>query len=87
MALYIVLDSKGDFSDISRNHLCLEQHKYFKPSAKFPDNVSDLLPPREDCWWEDLGKLLLSILFCNDLLIVLPDLGIRGVLMNDNSYT
>jgi hypothetical protein len=43
-ALYIVLDSKGNFSDISRNHLHLEQHKYFKPSAKFPENISDLLP-------------------------------------------
>ncbi|KAN0138821.1 hypothetical protein V8E53_003209 [Lactarius tabidus] len=55
MALYIVLDLKGNFSDISRNHLHLEQHKYFKPSTKFPDNISDLLPPCEDCWWEDLA--------------------------------
>jgi hypothetical protein len=69
MALYIVLDLKGDFSDISRNHLHLEeQHKYFKPSTKFPDNISDLLPPYEDCWWDELGKLLLSIvLFCSQI--------------------
>jgi hypothetical protein len=55
-ALYIVLHAKGDLSEISRNHPDLEQHKYFQWKAKFPNDISDLLPPCEDHWWEDLGK-------------------------------
>ncbi|KAN0128171.1 hypothetical protein V8E53_014023 [Lactarius tabidus] len=54
-ALYIVLHSKGDLSDIGRNHPCLEDHNYFKPKAQFPNDILDLLPPREDCRWEVLA--------------------------------
>ena len=56
-ALYIVSDLKGDLSEIGRNYLDLKKHKYFKCSAKFPENISDLLPPHEGRWWEDLGEL------------------------------
>ena len=56
-ALYIILDLKGKLSEISRNHPNLRQHKYYKRNIKFPSDISDLLPPHEACWWEDLGEL------------------------------
>lgn len=59
-ALYIILDFKGDLSEIGRNLLDLELHKYYQCDAIFPDDISDLLPPCEDRWWEDLGKFWLG---------------------------
>jgi hypothetical protein len=56
-ALYIISDLKGNLSEIGRNHPDLRQHKYYKRNAKFPSDISDLLPPREARWWEDLGEL------------------------------
>ena len=49
VALYIVSDLKGNLSEIGRNYPDLKKHKYFKCSAKFPENISDLLPPHEGC--------------------------------------
>jgi hypothetical protein len=59
-ALYIILDVNGDLSEIGRKYPNLKQHKYYKRKSEFPDNISDLLPPHEDRWWEDLGKLWLG---------------------------
>jgi hypothetical protein len=54
VALTIVLHNGEDFSLISASHPQLAKHKYYKPSAVFPD-LSPFLPSKEDCWWEDLG--------------------------------
>ncbi|KAI9443799.1 hypothetical protein H4582DRAFT_2071255 [Lactarius indigo] len=54
-ALYIVLDAKGDLSDIGRGHPSINKHKYYLPSAKFPADISHLLPPNEGRWWERLA--------------------------------
>ncbi|KAI9438338.1 hypothetical protein H4582DRAFT_2076934 [Lactarius indigo] len=54
-ALYIVLDAKGDLSDIGRGHPSINKHKYYLPSAKFPADISHLLPPNEGRWWEHLA--------------------------------
>ncbi|KAI9430695.1 hypothetical protein H4582DRAFT_2063483 [Lactarius indigo] len=54
-ALYIVLDAKGDLSDIGRGHPSINKHKYYLPSAKFPTDILHLLPPSEGHWWEHLA--------------------------------
>ncbi|KAI9440801.1 hypothetical protein H4582DRAFT_2056079 [Lactarius indigo] len=54
-ALYIVLDAKGDLSEIDRGHPSIYKHKYYLPSAVFPTNISHLLPLSEGCWWEHLA--------------------------------
>jgi hypothetical protein len=56
-ALFIVLDSGADFSEIGRNHQNLRKHKYYNHRAKFPEDISGLLPPSSDRWWEHLGEL------------------------------
>jgi hypothetical protein len=55
VTLLIVLANNEDFSLITESHPELQRHKYYNPSAVFPDDLSPFLPPREDCWWEDLG--------------------------------
>ncbi|KAI9429532.1 hypothetical protein H4582DRAFT_2065117 [Lactarius indigo] len=52
-ALYIVLDADGDLSEITRTNPGLKRHKYYQPGAKFPQDISDLLPS-EGRWWETL---------------------------------
>ncbi|KAI9449765.1 hypothetical protein BJY52DRAFT_1227576 [Lactarius psammicola] len=54
-ALYLVLDAEADFTEIGRNHPCLHRHAYFKRDAEFPADISDLLPPHADRWWEPLA--------------------------------
>ncbi|KAI9430144.1 hypothetical protein H4582DRAFT_2087440 [Lactarius indigo] len=54
-ALYVILNAKGDLSDIGRGHPSINKHKYYLPSAKFPTDISHLLPPSEGCWWEHLA--------------------------------
>lgn len=56
-ALYIVLDQKEDLGSIKRSHPDLKKHEFYDPAAEFPDDLSDLLPPRADRWWDDLGEL------------------------------
>jgi hypothetical protein len=56
-ALFIVLDSGADLSEIGRNHHLIRKHKYYDPRAKFPEDISGLLPPNGDRWWEPLGGL------------------------------
>ncbi|KAI9430703.1 hypothetical protein H4582DRAFT_2063490 [Lactarius indigo] len=48
-------EEKGDLSDIGRGHPSINKHKYYLPSAKFPTNISHLLPPSEGRWWECLA--------------------------------
>ena len=52
--LAIVLGCDEDFSLVTENHPGLLKHKYYDPSASFPD-LSSYPPSREDCWWQDLG--------------------------------
>ena len=61
-ALYIVLDADGDLAEITRTHPRLNRHSYYQPGAKFPQDISDLLPS-EDRWWEILGESLLTVSF------------------------
>lgn len=45
-----------DLSRISRSHPDRRLHGYYNKDASFPDDISDLLPPPADRWWERLGK-------------------------------
>jgi hypothetical protein len=56
IALSIVIVDNEDLSRISPNHPDRQHHSYYDPSADFSDDISDLLPPSEDRWWEVLGK-------------------------------
>lgn len=53
--LSIVLDLNEDLGKISRTHRFLHRHTHFNPDAVFPADISDLLPPPADRWWEILG--------------------------------
>jgi hypothetical protein len=54
-ALSIVLDLDEDLGTISRTHPYLDQHTHFQQNAVFPADISGLLPPPADRWWEILG--------------------------------
>jgi hypothetical protein len=56
-ALFIVLNSGSNLSEIGRNYPKQRKHQYYDPNAQFPKDISHLLPPGEDRWWEHLGKL------------------------------
>src|SRR6266702_940279 len=60
-ALSFVLDTKGDLSEIGRGHPKINKHKFYQPGAKFPADLSHLLPPSESRWWEHLGKSLVTV--------------------------
>jgi hypothetical protein len=62
VALSIVLDSNEDLSLITASHRDLQRHKYYSPSAEFPE-LSPFLPEGEDHWWEDLGVSHILYLF------------------------
>ena len=55
--LFIVLQRGADLSEIRRDHPNLHKHKYYDPEAKFPQDISNLLPAPVDRWWVTLGKL------------------------------
>jgi hypothetical protein len=59
VALTIVLKGNEDLGNIKASHLLQEKHNYYQAEAKFPDNLSDLLPEESGHWWEHLGKSLL----------------------------
>ncbi len=59
-ALYFVLDTKGDLSEIGKGHPKINKHKFYQPGAEFPADLSHLLPPSESRWWEHLGKSLFT---------------------------
>jgi hypothetical protein len=54
-ALSIVLTKGTDFSEIRRDHPKVSKHSYYTPH-EFPDDISNLLPPSAEHWWESLGK-------------------------------
>lgn len=56
-ALYIVLDRNENLGNINRSHPDLIQHELYDPDVEFPHDLSDLLPPTADRWWDHLGKL------------------------------
>ena len=56
VVLFIVLQDGANLSEIGRGHPDVHKHKYYKPEAKFPQDISKLLPVPEHCWWETLGK-------------------------------
>jgi hypothetical protein len=56
VALSIVLDGKEDLGNITRSHPKQNTHSYYDESAIFPEDLSDLLPPKTDRWWEPLGE-------------------------------
>jgi hypothetical protein len=55
-ALFIVMDSAADLSEIGRDHPRIEEHLYYTPGSQFPGDISGLLPPSGDRWWEPLGE-------------------------------
>jgi hypothetical protein len=57
IALSIVLDKGEDLGRINRSHPDLEMHAFYDSNTVFPPDISDLLPPSADRWWERLGKL------------------------------
>ena len=56
-ALFIILKDSADLSEIRRSHPDLHIHKHYDPEAIFPKDISNLLPPTGNHWWESLGKL------------------------------
>ncbi|KAN0121379.1 hypothetical protein V8E52_003275 [Russula decolorans] len=54
IALSIVLDRDEDLGRITRFHPGRWEHEFYDDSAEFPADLSDLLPPSADCWWEPL---------------------------------
>ncbi|KAH9983367.1 hypothetical protein BJV77DRAFT_310283 [Russula vinacea] len=56
VALFIVLSRDEDLGRITRSRLDRKQHKYFRRREVSPEDISNLLPPREGRWWEDLAE-------------------------------
>jgi hypothetical protein len=57
VALSIVLTRDEDLGRINRSHPDQWEHQYFISNHEFPADISDLLPPSADWWWESLGEL------------------------------
>ena len=55
-ALSIVLTRNGDLGSINRFHPDLNEHEFYDAEAMFPSDLSNLLPPVEEHWWESLGE-------------------------------
>jgi hypothetical protein len=55
-ALCIVLDQNEDLGTINRSHPDRDEHTYYNSYWVFPSDISNLLPPSADPWWERLGK-------------------------------
>ena len=65
IALSIVMTGQEDLSHIARDHPGRLRHRFYDASVDFSADISDLLPPGEDRWWEALGKpRLLRFLRC-----------------------
>jgi hypothetical protein len=62
-ALFYVLEKDEDLSAINRNHPKIRKNKFYQPEAYFPDDISILLPPDGDHWWEALGMSLFNFFF------------------------
>lgn len=51
-----MLDQDEDLGRISRSHPDQLRHQLYDANAEFPADISGLLPPIADRWWEQLGK-------------------------------
>jgi len=60
VALSMVLHCNGDLGTINRTYPDRHKHAYYKDSAVFPNDISDLLPPSADRWWEHLGTPIIA---------------------------
>lgn len=59
VALTMVLRRDEDLGRINRSHPDRAMHRDYNRSVGFPPDISHLLPPSEDRWWEHLGELQL----------------------------
>ncbi|KAN0128688.1 hypothetical protein V8E53_013507 [Lactarius tabidus] len=53
--LLIVSARHANLAKICRNFPDVGKHENYNPRTKFPEDISDLLPPLEDHWWEALA--------------------------------
>jgi hypothetical protein len=56
VALSIALERDEDLRRITRSHPDQREHEFYDANAEFPPDISNLLPPSADRWWEHLGK-------------------------------
>ncbi|KAF8262442.1 hypothetical protein EI94DRAFT_1808759 [Lactarius quietus] len=61
VALFIILKESRNLLDIGRNYPGVMQHLYYKPQAKFPKEISHLLPSSGEFWWEALAAKAQSV--------------------------
>ena len=52
-----MLERDEDLGSITRQHPDQDLHTFYDANAKFPDDLSNLLPSSADRWWERLGEL------------------------------
>jgi hypothetical protein len=57
-------DDEVDLGSITSSHPRLKDHKYYFANAEFPTDLSNMLPPIADRWWEHLGMHQLLIFPC-----------------------
>jgi hypothetical protein len=55
-ALFIVFYKHANLAEICRDFPDEGKHMEYNPDAKFPEDITNLLPPCEKCWYETLGE-------------------------------
>jgi hypothetical protein len=55
----MVMRRDEDLGNITRSYSDRVKHRDYDASASFPSDISHLLPPSQDRWWEHLGRLQL----------------------------
>jgi hypothetical protein len=56
----IVLQESGDLAHIRWNYKGMKRMVYYQPDTEFLLEISQLLPPSKEHWWERLGESGLS---------------------------
>jgi hypothetical protein len=56
-ALSMVIRRDEDLGSITRSYPDRVKHRDYDASVVFPFDISGLLPPSKDRWWEHLGRL------------------------------
>ena len=64
VGLQIVLDQKEDLGNITKSHPNRALHMFYDEKAEFDLDISYMLPPITDRWWEQLGMYQLLIFLC-----------------------
>lgn len=65
LALSIVISLGEDLRRINLLHPRLKSHIYYDPGATFPQDISNMLLPSADRWWERLGEPeFMTFLYC-----------------------